>query len=212
MGWSERKQRLALWDYYDRRVIEGVRGIGHAQAYWSGLGVAVEAEEIADEAAQVERLLRELDVATFVDVGCGPGTFTSMMSGLGVAVDQSHSALRFLRSEVLRIPAVRADALALPLRNKAVVRFFASHLYGLLQPEEARAFLLEARRVADELIILDAGRPPGVSAEGWQVRTLPDGGVYRVYRRHFAPGVLAGEVGGEVLFAGRFYVMTRGKA
>jgi hypothetical protein len=83
---------------------------------------------------------------------------------------------------------------------------------GLLQADERGAFLLEARRVAPDIVILDAGRPSGVNAEEWQDRTLPEGGRYRIYRRHFDPGVLADEIGGEVLFAGRFYVLARARS
>ena len=57
-------------------------------------------------------------------------------------------------------------------------------------------FLAEAHRVASEVVILDAGRPLGVSAEEWQERTLPGGGRYRVFRRHFDADALAAEVGG----------------
>jgi hypothetical protein len=107
---------------------------------------------------------------------------------------------------------VRADGGSLPLKDKAVDRFFAAHLYGLLEGDDRHSLLQEARRVADEVIILDAGRPPGVNAEQWQDRTLPEGGSYRVYRRHFDPTTLAGEIRGQVLFAGRFYVLARAKA
>jgi hypothetical protein len=209
MGSPESEQRRSSWEYYDRRIVEGVRGLNHAHAYWSGLGVSVEQSEIADEAAEVERRLRALDPQPFVEVGCGPGTFTEMVPGSGAAVDQSQSALVFIRRKLPHLPAVRADAMRLPIRDKAVKRFFAAHLYGLLEVEERRVFLLEARRVAQELIILDSGRPTGVRAEEWQSRMLPSGGSYRIYRRHFDAEVLADEVGGEVVFAGRFYVLAR---
>jgi hypothetical protein len=135
-----------------------------------------------------------------------------MLAGSGLAVDQSYSALRFVRNEFPHLPAVRADGLCLPIRAKAVARFFAAHLYGLLQADERQAFLHEARRVAHEAIILDAGRPYGVKAEEWQARTLRGGGTYMIYRRHFDPEVLADEVGGTVTFAGRFYVLVRATA
>jgi SAM-dependent methyltransferase len=206
------EERRSSWEYYDRRIAEGVRGLGHAHAYWSGLGVSVELGEIADEAAEVERQLRALNPEAFLEVGCGPGTFTAMLPGCGVALDQSQSALIFVRGQLPRLPAVRADGMCLPIKDKAVARLFSAHLYGLLQAEECRAFLLEARRVADEVVILDAGRPIGVSAEEWQSRSLPAGGSYRIYRRHFDPETLADEVGGEVAFAGRFYVLVRASA
>jgi SAM-dependent methyltransferase len=209
MDGQDAEHRRSVWEYYDRRVVEGVRGIGHAHAYWSGLGVSVEVGDIEGEAAEVERWLRSLAPVPFLEAGCGPGTFTSMLAGWGVAVDQSDSAVRLVRSKLPRIQVLQADAGCLPVKDEAVARLFAAHLYGLLQAEERGALLWEARRVAREIVILDAGRPSGVNAEEWQDRTLPDGGRYRIYRRHFDPGVLAKEIGGEELFAGRFYVLAR---
>jgi SAM-dependent methyltransferase len=144
----------------------------------------------------------------FVDVGAGPGTFTAAVPGSGLAIDQSLRALTALRGLVPGVPVVRADAFRLPLADRSMARFFTSHLYGLLLPEERRAFLDEAGRVAGEIVILDAGRPPGVAAEEWQERALPSGERYRVYRRHFDARSLAAEVEGDVLFAGRFYVLV----
>ncbi len=103
---------------------------------------------------------------------------------------------------------IQADATALPVPAHCFDRFFSAHLYGLLLPSERAPFLAEAHRVASEVVILDAGRPPGVSAEEWQERTLPGGGRYRVFRRHFDADALAAEVGGVVLFAGQFYVLV----
>lgn len=209
MGASEPEQRQSMWEYYDRRVAQGARRLAHAHAYWTGLGVAVELHDIAAEAIEVERRLRSLEPVPFVEVGCGPGTFTSMLAGSGIAVDQSHSALRLVRSQRPRVPVLRADAGRLPVRDHGVVRYFAAHLYGLLQADDRLAVLLEARRVAREIVILDAGCPVGVKPEEWRERMLPDGKHYRIYRRHFDPAVLAEEIEGEVLFAGRFYVMAR---
>jgi SAM-dependent methyltransferase len=182
--------------------------LANAHAYWTGLGVTVEVEDIAAEAAQLERLLRELSAVRFVEVGAGPGTFTGYLAGRGIAIDQSRRALDVLRTLAPGVPVIQADATALPLPAHAVDRFFSAHLYGLLVPSEREPFLAEAHRVASEVVILDAGRPLGVSAEEWQERTLPGGGRYRVFRRHFDAEPLAAEVGGVVLFAGQFYVLV----
>jgi SAM-dependent methyltransferase len=199
--------RHALWEYYDRRVTDRLPGINNAHAYWNGLGVEVSLEDIAAEAGQLERYLRELPPTRFVDVGAGPGGFTGFV-GSGLAIDQSQRALEALQAVVPRVPVVRADALHLPLGDRSVDRFFAAHLYGLLQPDERRDLLAEARRVAREVLILDAGRPEGVQAAEWQERTLNDGTQYEVFRRHFDAETLAAEVGGDVLFEGTFYVLV----
>jgi hypothetical protein len=87
-------------------------------------------------------------------------------------------------------------------------RVFATHIYGLLRKPERGWFLAEAHRVADELIVLDAGRPVGVPAEQTQRRTLSGGGRFEIYRRHFDAEELAQELGGRPVFSGRFYVLV----
>jgi hypothetical protein len=94
------------------------------------------------------------------------------------------------------------------MRDRAVGRVFAAHIYGLLTVEERRPFLCEDRRIAEELVVVDAGRPPGVPAEHWQPRTLGGGKTFRVFRRHFDAEALAAEIDGRPLFSGRFYVMV----
>jgi SAM-dependent methyltransferase len=200
--------RRSLWQYYDRRVTDRSPGIARAHAYWNGLGVKVSVEDIAGEVGQLERCLRELPPTRFVDVGAGPGSFTGFLPGSGLAIDQSDRALRALRGAVPHVPVLRADALRLPLADRSVGRFFAAHLYGLLLPDERGDLLAESRRVAREVLILDAGRPEGVGAAEWQERTLSDGKQYQVFRRHFDAETLAVEVGGQVLFDGTFYVLV----
>ncbi len=201
--------KRSTWEYYDRRVAQGVPGLHRAVEYWSGLGVQVAAADIEDEGARVRALLASLSGTTFVEAAAGPGTFTGLLPGRGVASDQSAAALERLRDDHPGFPALRADVTALPFRDHSFGRYFAAHIYGLLQPDEARRLLDEATRVAGELVILDAGRPAGVAAEEWQNRTLPDGGPYRIFRRHFEPEALASELGGTVLFGGLFYVLVQ---
>jgi len=141
-------------------------------------------------------------------VGAGSGTFTGMLPGPGVALDQSQAALRALSRHAPDVPVVQGDALRLPFGAGSADRLFAAHVYGLLDSGERAALLKEARRVARELVVLDAGRPSGVPAEHWQNRTLPDGTQWRIFRRHFEPDVLTEEIGGRLLFAGRFYVLV----
>lgn len=202
-GW-----RASFWEYYDRRAAQGVRGIANAVDYWTGLGVPATAADIEAEARELQRRLRRLTPARFVELGAGPGTFTADLPGEGVALDQSDAALRVLRANHRHVLVVRADALHLPFPDKALGRAVAAHLYGLLPPEDRRALVTEGRRVAGELVVVDAGRPDGVPGEHWQDRTLPDGGRYRILRRHFTGEELADELGGRSLFSGRFYVLA----
>jgi ubiquinone/menaquinone biosynthesis C-methylase UbiE len=201
-------ERGRSWEYYDRRAQDGQRTVRNAAEYWAGLGVEATEAEIEAEGLELRGQLRSLTPSTFVEVGAGPGTFTSDLPGPGIALDQSDAALRVLLANAPNIPAVRADACQLPLRDRAVARVIATHIYGLLRIADRRSFLAEAHRVADELIVLDAGRPIGVSAEQIQHRTLSGGRSFEIYRRHFDAEELAEEVRGQPVFAGRFYVLV----
>jgi hypothetical protein len=198
-----------LWAYYDRRASEYIGGVEGAYRYFRGVGVDVDLEALGAELRMVIHELARLSPCLFVDVGAGPGVFTDRIPGSGFAIDQSENALHRLRATAGAAPAIRADATALPLRTKAVTRLFAGHLYGHLEPPERGRFLVEARRVADELVILDSGHPPGAPAEEWQTRSLWDGSPHTVYKRHFDIDVLLAEVGGEPLFGGDYYVLVR---
>ena len=200
--------RQRSWEYYDRRAQEGQRTVRHAAEYWTGLGVKTTEAEIEAEGLELRGVLRSLTPATFAEVGAGPGTFTSDLPGRGLALDQSDAALRVLLAGSPTISAVRADACRLPFRDRALGRVFATHIYGLLRKPERGSFLAEAHRVADELIVLDAGRPIGVPAEQTQRRTLSGRGRFEIYRRHFDAEELARELGGQPVFAGRFHVLV----
>jgi SAM-dependent methyltransferase len=200
--------RQRSWEYYDRRAQEGQRTVRHAAEYWTGLGVKTNEAEIEAEGLELRGLLRSLTPASFAEVGAGPGTFTSDLPGRGLALDQSDAALRVLLAGSPTIPAVRADACRLPFSDRALERVIATHIYGLLRKPERGSFLAEAHRVADELLVLDAGRPMGVAAEQTQRRTLSGGERFEIYRRHFDAEELAHELGGQPVFAGRFYVLV----
>ena len=177
--------------------------------YFRSLRVDVDLEALRAERRAVTRALARLRPCAFVDVGAGPGVFTGQIPGSGFAIDQSENALHRLQVKVDDVPAMRADATALPLRANALTRLFAGHLYGHLEPPERATFLAEARRVADELVILDSGLPAGARPEEWQTRSLADGSTHTVYKRHFEIDVLLAEVGGELLFGGRYFVLVR---
>jgi hypothetical protein len=213
--------RVQLWDYYDRRTqFRSQDAFARAQdaesqqirtalEYWHGLGVDASASEVGAENAHVRQLLHSLPPATYLEVGSGPGSYTSDLPGKGVALDQSAAALRVLRSRVSRVPVIRADALHLPLHDQSVACVFATHIYGILGETDRNMLLREARRVARRLVVLDSGRPAGVPAEQWQRRSSGlDRQHYRVLRQHFDAQELADEIGGQVLFAGRFYVLV----
>src|SRR5580704_13753218 len=118
--------RVQLWDYYDRRaefraqdalahVHDKSRWLHNALEYWHSLGVSASASELEAENVQLCEVLRCLEQTTYLEVGSGPGTYTSALPGRGIALDQSATALRLLLSRVSRVPVIRADALHLPV-------------------------------------------------------------------------------------------------
>ena len=108
---------------------------------------------------------------------------------------------------------VRGEALPLPFADDAFERVFTSHFYGHLEEPERTAFLAEARRVSSELVVVDSALRDDVEPVGWQERTLKDGTRWQVYKRYFEPDVLADELGGgEILLAGRWFVVVRSRS
>ncbi len=113
-------------------------------------------------------------------------------AGEVISSDQSERMLAVARGRVPGGRFVRADAFALPFSDAALDRVFSGHVYGHLAPAERAAFLGEARRLAPELVIIDAALRPGVAAEAIQERTLNDGSRWEVLKRFFtADGLLA---------------------
>jgi ubiquinone/menaquinone biosynthesis C-methylase UbiE len=198
-----------MWSYYDRRAPDYDGGVRGAYRYFRSLGIDVDLEAVRAERQAVAGELARLPPGIFVDVGAGPGVFTAQIPGSGFAVDQSENALRRLRVKVGDVPVVRADATALPFDANTVTRVFAGHLYGHLEPSDRATFLAEAHRIADELVILDSGLPPGARPQEWQTRSLSDSSTHTVYKRHFDIDVLLAEVGGEALFGGRYFFLVR---
>ena len=163
--------RVQLWDYYDRRVEfraqnaargqdDESRQVRNALEYWHGLGVAASASELEAEDAHVRGVLNSLESTTYLEVGSGPGTYTSILPGKGIALDQSAAALRVLVSRLSGISAIRADALQLPLRDRSVGRVFAADIYGILAEPDRTTLLQEARRVGFRLWSSMLGAPP----------------------------------------------------
>jgi hypothetical protein len=64
--------------------------------------------------------------------------------------------------------------------------------------------------VARELVVVDSALRDGVEPEERQQRELKDGTRWQVYKRYFTPEELLEELsGGEILFAGTWFVAVR---
>lgn len=142
-------------------------------------------------------------------MACGTGFLTRYLRGEVVGLDQSEAMLEIARGRVLGARFMRGDAFALPFLDSSFDRVFAGHFYGHLYPPQREAFLSEARRVAKELVVVDAALRDDVEPEQIQERVLSDGSQHEVYKRYFTAQELAEELGGErVLFSGRWFLMV----
>jgi ubiquinone/menaquinone biosynthesis C-methylase UbiE len=187
--------------YYDRRAAE-------YDDWWLGTGLFASRDRPgwARDREALARVVRDLEPVRTLDVACGTAFLTRLMSGPVTAIDQSERMVEVARTR-LGPNVLRADAVPLPFGDDEFDRVFTSHFYGHLLPGEREAFLAEARRVAEELVVVDSALRPDGQPEAWQERTLNDGSVHRVYKRWFTGGGLVEELGGgEVLFDGEWFV------
>jgi ubiquinone/menaquinone biosynthesis C-methylase UbiE len=190
--------------YYDRRAVE-------YDDWWlgSGLFAARDRPGRSEEVEQLVGIVQGLSPARVLDVACGTGFLTRHLRGEVAALDQSARMVEIAAGRLPHARVVEGDAVPLPFRDGEFDRVFTSHFYGHLLFGEREAFLAEARRVARELVVVDAARRPDVGAEEWQERVLNDGSRHRVYKRFFTGAELAGEVGGgRVLHEGRWFVVV----
>jgi demethylmenaquinone methyltransferase/2-methoxy-6-polyprenyl-1,4-benzoquinol methylase len=142
-------------------------------------------------------------------VACGTAFLTRHLRGFVVGLDQSPAMVAIAQSRLPDGLAVVGDALHLMVADHAFDRVMTGHFYGHLPPDERAAFLDEARRVADELIVIDSALRPGVETDQWQERVLNDGSRHQVYKRYLSGTELAGEIQGEVLMDGTWFVVAR---
>jgi ubiquinone/menaquinone biosynthesis C-methylase UbiE len=118
--------------------------------------------------------------------------------------------LELARAKVPEGRFVQGDALELPFADDSFERVLTSFFYGHLEEDDRGAFLREARRVADELVVVDSALHDEVEPVEWQERVLNDGSHWQVYKRYFEPDSLAEELGGgRTLFAGRWFVVVQ---
>ena len=166
-----------------------------------------------DDVAALRDAIAALPPARTLDVACGTGYLTRWLAGDVVGFDQSESMLEIARERVPAGRFVAGDALSLPFVAGEFERVFTGHFYGHLEEPARTRFLGEARRVADELVVVDSALREGVAREEWQERILNDDSRHEVFKRYFDGEELADELGGgEVLHAGRWFVMVRARS
>jgi len=189
--------------YYERRAPE-------YDDWWLGTGLFMNRHRPGwdEERTALASALAALSPARTLDVACGTGFLTQHLHGEITGLDQSASMLELARAKVPEGRFVQGDALELPFADGSFERVLTSFFYGHLEEEDRDAFLREARRVADELVVVDSALHDGVEPVEWQERILNDGSRWQVYKRYFEPDSLADELGGgRTLFAGRWFVV-----
>jgi ubiquinone/menaquinone biosynthesis C-methylase UbiE len=195
-------------EYYDKRAPE-------YDDWYLGRGL-FEARDRKGWDAELEQLcsvIAALRPGRTLDVACGTGFLTRHLRGDVLALDQSPRMLEEAHRQAPSATIVQGDAFALPFVDHALDRVFTSHFYGHLEPPERERFLTEARRVANEIVIVDASRKLVGIDEHMSPRILNDGSTWEVFKRYFTGVGLAEELGGgEVLFEGEYFVVVRAAA
>jgi ubiquinone/menaquinone biosynthesis C-methylase UbiE len=191
--------------YYDTRAPE-------YDDWYLGVGRFAERDRPGwdGELAELVAVVSALPPARTLDVACGTGFLTRHLRGGITGLDQSARMLAIARERVPEATFVEGDALELPFEDGSFDRVFTGHFYGHLAGPVRRRFLAEARRVAPELVVVDASQRRSPVGEEVQERVLNDGSRWSVYKRFFDPEALAAELGGgETLFAGSWFVVVR---
>ena len=192
-------------EYYDTRAPE-------YDDWYLGRGGFAERDRPGwdEELAQLIAVIETLPPKRTLDVACGTGFLTRHLRGDVTGLDQSARMLAIAAERRPDATFVRGDALDLPFEDGSFERLFTGHFYGHLEEEARVRFLAEARRVAAELVVVDASRAHSPVAQEMQERMLNDGSRWTVFKRYFEPNELARELGGgDRIFAGTWFVVVR---
>jgi len=96
-----------------------------------------------------------------------------------------------------------------PFSDGSFDRVFTANFYGHLENDDRTTFLAEARRVARQLVVVDAPLREDVARAEGQERTLSDGSRWQVYKRYFTPQELLDELGGGEVLAGSWFLAVQ---
>lgn len=195
--------------YYDRRAPE-------YDDWYLGTGLFADRERLGfhDELDAVASVLGALRPGRALDVACGTGFLTRHLGGSVTGLDASARMLEIAAARVPGAAFVQGDALALPFPDDSFDRVVSGHFYGHLDASQRRTFLAESRRVAPELVLVDASRSHSEVDEEWSQRALRDGSRWEVYKRWFEPAALLDELAGsagDVLHAGHWFLVVRAR-
>jgi ubiquinone/menaquinone biosynthesis C-methylase UbiE len=190
--------------YYDRRAPE-------YDEWWLGLGRFADRERPGwdEDVARLADAITSLPARRTLDIACGTGFLTQHLRGDIVGLDASERMLEIARRRIPEAQFVHADALQLPFADASFDRLFTSYFYCHLEDADRERFLAEARRVADELVVVASVLGAGDEPERWEERVLNDGSRWSVYKRCFTGPDLAAELGGDVIHRSRYFLIVR---
>jgi SAM-dependent methyltransferase len=146
--------------YYDRRASE----CEHNEAF---------REEPSADLPDLLHAISLLPPARVLDVACGTGFLTQHLESDLTGLDQSEAMLKVARRRMPWAEFVLGDAFRMPFAEDSFDRVFASFFYGLLPLEDRGRFLEEARRVGQELNLVEP--TPAWAPSGRVGRTPPFG-------------------------------------
>ena len=156
-------------EYYDTRAPE-------YDEWYLGLGRfdGLERSHWDQELGELEQTIASLPAAATLDVACGTGFLTRHLRGEVIGLDQSQRMLAIARERMPAASFVCGDAFDLPFHDDFFDRVFTGHFYGHLEEPQREQFLVEARRVAPRLVVVDAPQRPDHQPLELQQRTLND--------------------------------------
>ena len=177
--------------------------------WWLGTGSFAEPER-PGWSAEVEQLIGvvgALPPARVLDVACGTGFLTRHLRGEVVALDQSARMVEIAAARMPHARVLQGDVAPLPFGDGEFDRVFTSHFLHHLSADRRAAFIVEARRVGRELVVVEDVRPADAPAEKSHEPDLGSGSRHRAGRHSFTAAELVGELGaGHVLHEGRWFV------
>jgi ubiquinone/menaquinone biosynthesis C-methylase UbiE len=162
-----------------------------------------------EELDELRGVVESLPLVRTLDVACGTGFLTRHLRGEVVGLDQSEAMLEIARDQAPEATFVQGDALALPFADGEFDRLFTSYFYCHLEEPERVRFLVEARRVSAELVIVGTRWREGEKLQRTEERVLSDGSRWQVFKRVFVAEDLLAELGGgEVIHEGKRYFLV----
>jgi len=191
-------------EYYEKRAEE-------YDDWWLQRGLYADRDrpQWRDERDRALKAVAALPAKRTLDVACGTGFVTRLLTGDVTGLDQSPAMLAVAREQAPQASFVVGDGIELPFPDSSFDRVFTSHFYGHLEEDDRLRFIEQARRVASELVVFDAALHEGEPRAEWQERVLNDGSRWTVYKRFFTGEGLLGELGGgTVLFEGDWFVLV----